>query len=137
MEWMKAFAMLVGRILLVLIFIQSGVGKIGNFAGTAQYMAKFGMPYTTFFLLGSIFLELVGSITIVLGFLTRWGALLLIVFLIPTTLIFHTNLADHMQMIHFMKNVSMLGGCLVILGAGPGRLSLDYLFGGRKRRRRG
>ena len=136
MEWMKAFAMLVGRILLVLILIQSGVGKIGNFAGTAQYMAKFGMPYTTFFLLGAIFLELAGSVTIVLGFLTRWGALLLIVFLVPTTLIFHTHFEDHMQMIHFMKNVSMLGGCLLLLGAGPGRLSLDYLSGGRRRRKR-
>ncbi len=137
MEWLKGLAMLVGRILLVLIFIQSGVGKIGNFAGTAQYMAKFGMPYTSFFLLGAIFLELVGSITIVLGFLTRLGALLLIFFLIPTTLIFHTHFGDPGQMIHFMKNVSMLGGCLLLLGAGPGRLSLDYLFGGRNRRRRG
>ncbi len=133
MEWIKALAMLVGRILLVLIFLQSGVGKIGNFAGTAQYMAKFGMPYPTFFLLGSIFLELVGSITIILGFLTRWGTLLIIIFLIPTTLIFHTNFADRMQMIHFMKNVSMFGGCLFLLGAGPGRLSFDHLFRGRKR----
>ena len=135
MEWLKALAMLVGRILLVLIFLQSGVGKIGNFSGTAQYMAKFGMPYATFFLLGAIFLELVGGITIVLGFLTRLGTILIIIFLIPTTLIFHTNFADTGQMIHFVKNASMLGGCLILLGAGPGRLSLDYLFGGRKRRR--
>ena len=135
MEWVKAFAMLIGRILLVLIFLQSGTGKIGNFAGTAQYMAKFGMPYTTFFLLGSIFLELVGSITVILGFLTRVGALLLLIFLIPTTLIFHSNFADHMQMIQFMKNLSIFGGCLLLLGGGPGRLSLDYLFGGRKRGR--
>jgi putative oxidoreductase len=135
MEWLKALAMLVGRILLVLIFLQSGAGKIGNFSGTAQYMTKFGMPYTTFFLLGAIFLEVVGSITIVLGFLTRLGTFLIILFLIPTTLIFHTNFADAGQMIHFMKNVSMLGGCFILLGAGPGRLSLDYLFGGRKRRR--
>ncbi len=133
MEWVKAFAMLVGRILLVLIFLHSGVGKIENFAATAQYMAKAGMPYTTFFLLGAIFLELVGSITIILGFLTRWGAFLLIIFLIPTTLVFHTNFADRMQMIHFMKNVSMFGGFLLLLGAGPGRLSFDYLFRGRKR----
>ncbi len=132
MEWVKAFAMLIGRILLVLIFIKSGMGKIENFAGTAQYMAKAGMPYTTFFLLGAIFFELVGSITIALGFLTRVGALMLLVFLIPTTLIFHGNFADHGQMIHFMKNVSMFGGCLFLLGAGPGRFSIDYLFRGRK-----
>ena len=94
MEWLKAFAILIGRILLVLIFLNSGIGKIGNFEGTAQYMAKFGMPYTNFFLLGAIFFELVGSITVILGYFTRFGALLLLIFLIPTTLIFHTNFAD-------------------------------------------
>jgi len=135
MEWMKALAMLVGRILLVLIFLNSGIDKVGHFEGTAQYMAKAGMPYTSFFLLGAIVFELVGSMTVILGFLTRWGTLLLILFLIPTTLIFHGNVADRMQMIHFMKNVGMLGGCFFLLGAGPGRFSLDHLFSGRKRRR--
>ena len=132
MEWVKAFAMLTGRILLILIFIKSGIGKIENFGGTAQFMAKAGMPYTTFFLLGAIFLELAGGLTIALGFLTRVGALMLLVFLVPTTLIFHGNFADQGQVIHFMKNVSMFGGCLFLLGAGPGRLSIDYLFRGRK-----
>ena len=132
MEWVKAVAMLIGRILLVLIFIKSGLGKIENFAGTAQYMAKAGMPYTTYFLLGAIFHELAGSIAIALGFLTRIGAFMLLVFLVPTTLIFHGNFADQGQVIHFMKNVSMFGGCLFLLGAGPGRLSIDYLFRGRK-----
>jgi putative oxidoreductase len=135
MEWLKAFVMLIGRILMVLIFLDSGIGKIGNFAETAQVMAKFGMPYTTFFLLGSIFLELVGSVSIVLGYFTRLGTLLILLFLIPATLIFHTDFGDRIQMIMFMKNVSMVGGCLFLLGAGPGRLSLDYLFSGRKRGR--
>ena len=135
MEWLKAIVMLIGRILMVLIFLDSGIGKIGNFAETAQLMAKFGMPYTTFFLLGSIFLELVGGLSIVLGYFTRLGTLLIILFLIPATLIFHTDFWDRIQMIMFMKNVSMLGGCLFLLGAGPGRLSLDYLFSGRKRER--
>jgi uncharacterized membrane protein YphA (DoxX/SURF4 family) len=124
---------LIGRILLVLIFLNSGIGKIGNFEGTAQYMAKFGMPFPTFFLLGAIFLELVGSITVILGYFTRFGALLLIIFLIPTTLIFHTHFVDPMQKIHFMKNVSMLGGCLILLSAGGGRFSFDHLLKGRKK----
>src|SRR3989304_504236 len=104
MEWLKAFSILIGRILLVLIFLNSGMGKIGNFEGTAQYMAKFGMPFPTFFLLGAIFLELAGGMTVILGYFTRFGALLLIIFLIPTTLIFHTHFADPTQKIHFMKN---------------------------------
>lgn len=134
MEWLKSLANLIGRILLVLIFLNSGIGKIGNLEGTAQYMAKFGMPFTSFFLFGAIVLELVGSITIILGYFTRFGALLLIIFLIPTTLIFHTNFTDRVQMIMFMKNVSMLGGCFFLLGTGPGRFSLDFLFGDKKKK---
>ncbi len=134
MEWVRSFGSLIGRILLILIFLNSGIGKIGNFEGTAQYMAKFGMPYTSFFLFGAIVLELLGSVTIMLGYFTRFGALLLIIFLIPTTLIFHTDFSDQTQVIMFMKNVSMLGGCFLILSFGAGRFSLDYLFKGRKKK---
>src|SRR5512136_82070 len=132
MEWLKAFAVLIGRILLVLIFLKSGVGKIENFQGTAQYMASHGMPYTNFFLVGAIFFELVGSITVIFGYFARFGALLLLIFLIPTTLIFHNIFADPKMMIQFMKNVSMFGGLLVLLGFGPGRLSFDYLRGKKR-----
>jgi putative oxidoreductase len=132
MEWVKAFGSLVGRVLLILIFLNSGIGKIGNFEGTAQYMAKFGMSNTSFFLFGAIVFELAGSVTVILGYFARLGALLILIFLIPTTLIFHTNFADQIQMIMFLKNVSMFGGCLLLLSAGPGRLSLDYLIRKKK-----
>ena len=133
MDGWKGAASLVGRILLVLIFVQSGVGKIANFAGTAQYMAGHGMPMASFFLLGAIFLELAGSLSVILGYYARLGALLLIIFLIPTTLIFHTNFAEQGQMIHLMKNISMLGGCFLLLGEGPGRLSLDQRLRGKRK----
>jgi len=132
MEWVKAFAVLIGRILLVLIFLKSGLGKIENFQGAAQYMAKFGMPYTNFFLVGAIFFELVGSITVILGYFARFGAVLLLIFLIPTTLIFHNIFKDPQMMIQFMKNVSMFGGLLVLLSFGPGRFSFDYLRGKKR-----
>jgi putative oxidoreductase len=134
MEWLKSLAGLVGRILLVLIFLNSGINKIENFEGTAKFMAQYGMPYTSFFLFGAIVLELAGSIFAVLGYYTRFAALLLIVFLIPTTIIFHTNFEDPTQIVHLMKNVSMLGGCFVLLGMGPGRFSLDYIFRGRSKK---
>ena len=133
MEGLKACAIFIGRILLILIFLNSGIGKIGNFEGTAQYMAKFGMSNTSFFLFGAIIFEMVGSITVILGYFTRFGALLLLIFLIPTTLIFHTNFADPMQKIQFMKNLSMFGGCFILLAAGAGRFSLDYLLRGKKK----
>ena len=125
--------MLIGRILLVLIFLWSGIEKIKDLGGTAQYMAKYGMPYPDFFLVGAIFFELVGCATVILGYFTRFGALLLLIFLIPTTLIFHSNFADRMQMIMFMKNVSMFGGCLILLASGAGRFSLDSLLRSKKK----
>jgi len=128
MEWLKSLASLVGRILLVLIFLHSGIGKIENFEGTGQYMAKYGMPYIPFFLFGAIVFELAGSVLVILGYYARFGALLLLLFLIPTTIIFHTNFGDPNQMIHLMKNVSMFGGLLVLLAVGAGRFSMDYLF---------
>jgi putative oxidoreductase len=134
MEWLKSLGSLVGRILLVLIFLKSGIGKIENFEGTVQYMVKYGMSYPHYFLIGAIFLELVGSISVILGYLTRFGALLLIILLIPATLIFHTDFADPVQVLMFWKNVSMLGGCFFLLGMGAGRFSLDYLFRGGKKR---
>jgi putative oxidoreductase len=120
---------LFGRILVVLIFLQSGIEKIGDFQGTAKYMASHGIaPYTNFFLVGAVFFELVGVITLVLGYYARFGAFLLLLFLIPTTIIFHGNFAEQSQMVHFMKNVSMFGGLLVLLAVGAGRFSLDYFF---------
>lgn len=135
MEWWKSLASLIGRILLVLIFLNSGIGKIGKFDMTAQYMARFGITYANLFLLGAIVFELLGSFTVILGYYTRLGTLLLILFLIPTTIIFHTNFADPLQIVQFMKNLSMLGGCLVLLGMGPGHWSLDTLLRDRKSRR--
>ena len=134
MEWLKSLASLVGRILLVLIFLHSGIGKIENFEGTAQYMANYGMPYTSYFLFGAIILELAGSVFVILGYYTRFGALLLLIFLIPTTIIFHTNFDDQIQIIMLMKNISMFGGCLILLAVGAGRFSMDYIFRGRPKK---
>jgi putative oxidoreductase len=138
MEWLKSFGILIGRILLVLIFLKAGIGKIEDFNGTAQYMASHGIaPYTNFFLIGAIFLELVGSITVILGYFARFGSVLLLLFLIPTTLIFHdaftTNPTQDIW-IHFMKNVGIFGGLLVLFSVGAGRFSLDFFFRRGKKR---
>ena len=124
-EKLQGYIALLGRIFLVLIFVLSGLNKISNPQGTQQYMAATGMPMTGLFLIGAIFLELVGATSLLLGYWTRVGATLLIIFMIPTTLIFHTNFADQVQFIMFMKNLSMTGGLLVVLALGPGKFSLD------------
>ncbi len=130
---MKCFicwAPLLGRIGLSAIFLLSGVNKITNWEQTAQYMQAQGMPLVPLFLAGAIVLELVGGLSVLLGFHARLGAALLILFLIPATLIFHNfwaleGQAQQLQMIMFLKNVAILGGLLLIVGMGPGPISLD------------
>ncbi|QJR16116.1 DoxX family protein [Usitatibacter palustris] len=124
------FAALVGRSLLALLFIVSGFGKITGFAATAGYMTSKGMPFAEVLLVGAIVVELLGGLLLVAGFKARWAALAIFLFLIPTTLIFHNPAglaaqAAQDQTIHFMKNLSIMGGMLMVVIFGPGAWSLD------------
>lgn len=127
----QATAALVGRILLAIIFIKSGFGKITGFEGTAAYMASKGLPMTQLLLVGTIVIELLGGIMLVVGYKARWAALAIFLWLIPTTLIFHKfwGLADAKeaatQQIHFLKNITIMGGMLMVYAFGPGRYSVD------------
>lgn len=122
---MEKVLALLGRLLLAVLFLLSGVMKIPNFSGTQQYMAAAGMPLTALFLVAAIIIEIVAAVLIMIGFKTKWAALALFVFMIPTTLIFHTNFADQIQMIMFMKNLSIMGGLLLVAAYGAGDWSLD------------
>jgi putative oxidoreductase len=123
---MQTFIPLIARIFLSLIFLSSLAGKLGNFQGTAAYMQKMGMTFATeFFLFGAIVLLAAGGLSVLLGYRAKIGAVLLLVFLIPATLIFHTDFADRIQMIMFMKNLAIMGGLLMITAYGSGPFSLD------------
>lgn len=116
-------AKLVGRILLALMFILGGWSKIGGYAGTQQYMASAGVPG---FLLPLVILtELGGGLLVAVGYKTRWAALALAGFTLLATLLFHSNWAQPMQQMIFMKNLGVAGGFLVLFAAGAGRWSLD------------
>ena len=121
---------LLGRVLLAAIFLVSGSGKLMDPAGTSAYMASKGIPMATFLMWGSLSFELLGALSLILGFRARIGALLLILFLIPTTLIFHNfwGLAGNermLQMLNFLKNAAIMGGLLLVCAYGAGPLSLD------------
>ena len=116
---------LIARILLSAIYLVSGVNKILNSAGTQEYMSANGMFWTGLFLGVAIAIELGGGLSLLLGYKTRLGATALVVFLISATLVFHTNLADPMQQLMFLKNLGLLGGLLLVIQYGPGRISLD------------
>ncbi len=122
-----------GRFFLTAIFIMSGMGKIFDFGGTVAYMESAGMSMAQPLLVGAIVLELVGGLSILLGFKARLGALALIVFLIPASLIFHAfwgvpEAEAKMQMIMFMKNLSIMGALIFLAVNGSGALSLDNRF---------
>lgn len=120
----------IGRVLLSLIFLLSGFSKITGWDQTAAYMASKGMFAVPFFLTAAIVFEIAGGLSVLLGFKARLGAAALVVFLIPTTLIFHNfwayeGMERQMQMIMFLKNLSIMGGLLVVVGQGAGACSLD------------
>jgi putative oxidoreductase len=123
-------AALVGRILLALIFITSGWGKIAGFDGTVQYIASKGLPLPQLGAILAIVVELGGGILLAIGYKARWAALAIGVFTIVAAIFFHNywavDAAQKMgQQINFWKNVSITGGMLMVFAFGPGRHSLD------------
>ncbi|TVR45075.1 MAG: DoxX family protein [Planctomycetota bacterium] len=118
-----------GRIALAAIFLASGFGKIANFSGTAAFMASKGIPITSFLLIGAITFLLIGALSLILGLRARFGALLLIVFLVPTTLIFHPPW-DSSEQIQFLKNIGLIGGLLMVMAHGSGAFSLERCIRG-------
>ena len=124
-----AYAPLIGRLLLAAIFLMSGFNKIMSPEATQQYMAAHGMPATGLFLVGAIVVEVGAGLALLLGLWTRLAATALFLFMIPTTLIFHTNFADPNQMIHFLKNLAMMGGLVYVAAYGAGQISLDAWLG--------
>jgi len=130
MNALNRYGPLVGRILIALIFILSGFGKIAGFEGTAGYIASKGLPLPQLLTIVAILIELGGGLMLVLGWKARWAAAAMLVFTALAALIFHNFWAvppdqAQNQMIHFMKNISMMGGLLYVLVHGSGPLSLS------------
>jgi putative oxidoreductase len=120
----QSLAALAGRILIALIFLTSGVDKFVHYAPTLGYMQKAGLPFPEFLLVISAILETLCALAIIVGWKTRAAAWLLVAWMIPVTLIFHNPAGGQDAMIHFMKNVAITGGLLVLAAFGPGALSL-------------
>ncbi|MBE9166143.1 DoxX family protein [Pleurocapsales cyanobacterium LEGE 06147] len=119
------YVALAARICLSLIFIKAGISHILGFSDTVSMMAQQGLPLPNILLIGTIVFQLLGSISLLLGYKVRIGSILLIIFLIPTTLIFHNFLADPNEINDFFKNIGLIGGLLMVIYAGAGAISLD------------
>jgi putative oxidoreductase len=123
MKTFQDLAAPVGRILLALMFLMAGLNKISGYAGMQGYMDSMGVPGALLPLV--IALEVLGGITLMLGWHTRLTAFLLAGFTLLATLIFHSNLGDQTQMLFFMKNLSIAGGLLLVVSHGAGPYSID------------
>jgi putative oxidoreductase len=118
---------LVARILLALVFIVAGLGKLGNVDGFAAYMASGGVP--AFLAWPVVLLEIGGGLAILIGFQTRLFALALGAFCVLSGLLYHFDPADQMQMTQLMKNLGLAGGFLMLALHGAGALSVDAKLG--------
>ena len=114
---------LAGRLFLSALFLVSGLGKIAAYSGTVAYMSALGVSGALLPLV--IVTEIAGAIAIVVGWNTRLVAFLLAGYSLLAALLFHRNFGDQIQMIMFLKNVSIAGGLLLLVANGPGPLSLD------------
>lgn len=135
---MQAVASLLGRLMIANIFLMSAVGnKIPNFNDVAAYMASEGVPMPQFALAGAIVFLVVGSLSVIAGFKIRIGASLLLAFLVLATYFFHDfwkfeGQEQQMQMIQFMKNLSLMGTMVFLMANGAGAMSLDARIAARK-----
>lgn len=120
----------VGRLLLALLFLPAGIGKITGFAGTVGYIASKGLPMPELGAALAILVEVGGGLALIAGFGTRFAALALVVFTLAASLVFHNFWAlpaDQvmMQQLMFFKNMAIIGGLLVLAAQGAGAWSLD------------
>lgn len=121
---------LVGRVLLALIFIISGAGKIVGFAGTVAYITATGLPFPQVAAIIAIIVEVGGGVMLAVGFNARWAALALAIFTLIAGFLFHDfwnadATSKLTQSIHFWKNISITGGMLMVFAYGPGRFGLN------------
>ncbi|MCG8379138.1 MAG: DoxX family protein [Proteobacteria bacterium] len=127
---LKQYGPLIGRILLSAIFILAGFNKITGFESTAGYMASKGLPMAEVLLVLTIIIELGGGLMILVGWQARWAAMVIFLFLIPVTFVFHPFWSfegqEAVTQYHkFMKNLAIMGGFVYVMVYGAGPLSLQ------------
>ncbi|HGF7495814.1 TPA: DoxX family protein [Vibrio cholerae] len=120
-----AYIAAIGRFFLALLFLGSGLSKLGAADATIGYIASVGLPFSGLVYALTVAVEVGGGVLLLIGFQARAIAALLGLFTLAAAVLFHVNFADQNQMIHFMKNLAIVGGLLQIAAVGAGKLSLD------------
>jgi putative oxidoreductase len=114
-----------GRVLLSLIFIISGISKVLDPAGTIAYIQSAHLPLPQLAYIVALVVELGLGVALLLGFKAQLAAAGIAIFTFITALMFHSNMADPVQVIMFLKNITIIGGLLVVIAFGPGGYSVD------------
>jgi putative oxidoreductase len=120
-----------GRILIGVLFLMSGLSKLAAPAATQGYIASVGLPLPVVAFAVAVAVEVLGSFLLIAGVRTRFVAAGMTVFTLATALTFHKNFADQNQLIHFMKNIAIMGGLLQVVAFGGGKYSVDGLLARR------
>ena len=115
---------ILGRLLLSAIFLINGIGKIFNYEETIQYMEDFDVP--GYLIIPAITVEILFPILLIIGYYTKFSALVLSLFTLVLAVIFHTDFSNQMQLMSFLKNIAIAGGFLIIFVYGPGKYSIDH-----------
>lgn len=121
---------LLGRVLIALLFVPAGLQKISGFAGAVGYAASVGMPMPQVAVAVGLVIEIVGGLAILLGWQTRWAALILGFFTLVASFFFHNFWAvpaeaAMMQQLMFWKNIAVVGGLLGYAAHGAAGWSVD------------
>lgn len=125
METSNRYLPLLGRVLIGLPFMMSGLSKLTAHAATVSYISSVGLPFPELGWIIAIVVELIGGLLLICGFRARTVAVVLVLFALATAISFHRNFADQNQMIHFLKNIMLAGGLLQIVYFGAGPISID------------
>jgi putative oxidoreductase len=121
---LNAWIPLIARVSLGMLFLIAGWNKITGLEGTVSQIASVGLPVPGLLALCAIVIEIGCSIALILGYYARYAALVLGAFVVLATLMFHTDLANPLQQIMALKNLSIIGGLLMVYMYGPGPKSL-------------
>jgi putative oxidoreductase len=131
MQAVQGIVTVMARVMIAAIFLASAaMNKIPNFSSVAEGMAGKGIPQPKVLLAGAIAFLILGSVSLILGFKARWGALLLLIFLVAATYYFHDfwRVAPEQrgqELTNFLKNFALMGTMLFIMANGAGPWSLD------------